>query len=119
MLGFTPFAKAPFAALGVAFVVSQSENTTVSETDVIAAQFAESITESISQILDVQSEQDNFFEGIVEGLSQQGPHPELFRQRHRDHIHAGRGCLSGSDGAAAAGITSRCAAVVAGGWLFA
>jgi hypothetical protein len=69
MFGITPFAKVSFAAIGVAFAVATTENVGVADSQVFNAQYAESITESISQIFDVQSEQDNFFEGIVETLT--------------------------------------------------
>jgi len=69
MFGITPFAKVSFAAIGVAFVVSTTENVNAADSQVFNAQYAESITETITQIFDVQSEQDNFFEGIVENLT--------------------------------------------------
>ena len=69
MFGITPFAKVSFAAIGVAFVVATTEDVGVADSQVFAAQYAESITETITQIFDVQSEQDNFFEGIVETLT--------------------------------------------------
>jgi len=69
MFGITPFAKVSFAAIGVAFAVATTEDVGAADSQVFNAQYAESITESISQIFDVQSEQDNFFEGIVETLT--------------------------------------------------
>jgi hypothetical protein len=54
MFGFTPFAKAPFAALGVGYVVSLSENITVNNAQTITAQFAASQTENVG-IADVRT----------------------------------------------------------------
>ena len=69
MFGITPFAKVSFAAIGVAFVVATTEDVGVADSQVFNAQYVESVTETITQIFDVQSEQDNFFEGIVETLT--------------------------------------------------
>ena len=55
MFGITPFAKVSFAAIGVAFAVATTEDVGVADSQVFAAQYAESITETITQIFDVQS----------------------------------------------------------------
>jgi len=69
MFGIAPFAKVSFAAIGVAFVVATTEDVGVADSQVFNAQYVASVTETITQIFDVQSEQDNFFEGIVEILT--------------------------------------------------
>jgi len=48
MFGITSFAKAPFAALGVAFNISQSENINLAETETITAQFSTSLIDNIT-----------------------------------------------------------------------
>jgi len=80
MFGLTTFAQAPFASLplgGNAYILSLIENFTLADSQVFQAQYASSIFEAISQILDVQSEQDNFFEGIVEVLTQNDSSTQL------------------------------------------
>lgn len=70
MFGLSAFAQRPFATLvGSVYALSQLENVNLADSQVFNAQYVESITESISQLFDVQSEQDNFFEGIVETLT--------------------------------------------------
>ena len=70
MYGGEAFAQLAFDGLWTSYAASLSENSTILDSSTQQSAFLESLTEKINSVLDVQSEQDNFFEGIVETLTQ-------------------------------------------------
>jgi hypothetical protein len=78
MFGFTPFAQAPFAALGVGYDIALSENVTVDNAQTITAQFLASFTDNITsdnaqtilaQFAASQTENVNIADVIAGGIS--------------------------------------------------
>ena len=70
MYGGEAFAQLAFDGLWTSYAASLSENSTILYSSTQFSAFLESITEATVTVGDVQSEQDNFFYGIVETLTQ-------------------------------------------------
>ena len=70
MYGGEAFAQLAFDGLWTSYAASLSENSTILDAPTTQSAFLESLTEGTINLNDIQSEQDNFFEGIVETLTQ-------------------------------------------------
>ena len=65
MFGFTSFAQAPFAALGVGYDLALSENVTIDNAQTITAQFLASFTDNIT-VDDSSTQSSAFLQFVTE-----------------------------------------------------